>query len=372
MTSEVQAGASLRLHEVAKSYGTAVAVDRATMNIEAGEFITFLGPSGSGKTTTLNMIAGFVDASAGEIEMDGRSIQTLPPHKRDIGMVFQHYALFPHMTVSENVGFPLKQRKIKGAEFRDRIRQALNMVRLEEFGDRYPRQLSGGQQQRVALARAIVFEPRLLLMDEPLGALDKRLREWLQLEFKRIHRELGITFIYVTHDQEEALVLSDRIAIFRNGRIDQIGTAVELYERPQTLFVAEFLGDSTTFHGRVAENGDQVQSEHYDLQVANTHGLADGTPAVVVVRPERLRLVNGDTSGNVVDAVVRQTIYLGASRRIEVDLPCGRRGTLREVAHTGRNLVLGDKVQVQWAADEAAVVPNDESAISDIYVAADA
>ena len=220
-------GASIELKGLSKHYADQVAVDRVDLSVGAGDFVTCLGPSGSGKTTTLNMIAGFVDVTEGEILMDDRPIVRLRPHRRDIGVVFQHYALFPHMTAADNVGFPLRQRKVGRREIKRQVAEVLELVGLEGYANRYPRQLSGGQQQRVALARAIVFRPRVLLRDEPLGALDKKLRESLQLEIKRVHRDLGITFIYVTHDQEEALGLSDRIAVFNRGRIAQVGRVDE-------------------------------------------------------------------------------------------------------------------------------------------------
>ena len=363
MSTEQAPGAALVLKDVVKRYGEQAAVDRVSLDIQGGEFVTFLGPSGSGKTTTLNMIAGFTDVTEGEIEMDGRAIGALPPHKRDIGMVFQHYALFPHMTATDNVAFPLKQRKVRNPELGERVQRALAMVRLEQYGDRYPRQLSGGQQQRVSLARCIVYKPALILMDEPLGALDKKLREWLQLEIKRIHQELGITFIYVTHDQEEALVLSDRIAIFRDGRIDQLGTAEDLYERPKTLFVAEFVGDSNLFAGRVGGGGEYVEPSGggYRLRANAGHGLADGAPAVLVVRPERLRVTDGDVAANTLDATVRQVIYLGSTRRLELEFRDGRRGQLREPSNSPDPRREGDDVRVTWGPDDGVVVPDDST-----------
>ena len=367
MSTEHAAGAALELRDVVKRYGAQAAVDRVSLDIRAGEFITFLGPSGSGKTTTLNMVAGFTDVTDGDILMDGDAISALPPHKRNIGMVFQHYALFPHMTAAENVGFPLKQRKVRDPELRERVDRALAMVRLEEFGARYPRQLSGGQQQRVALARAIVFEPRVLLMDEPLGALDKKLREWLQLEIKRIHSELGITFIYVTHDQEEALVLSDRIAIFRDGRIDQLGTAEDLYERPRTLFVAEFVGDSNVLPGRVAGAGEHVEvvGDGYRLRAVGDGRLPEGAPAAVIVRPERLHVADedhqADAGANTLDATVRQVMYLGSSRRLELEFAGGRHGQLREPSNTPYPRHEGDAIRVTWAPEDGVVVPDDDT-----------
>jgi putative spermidine/putrescine transport system ATP-binding protein len=225
--------ADLQIRNLRKTYSNVVAVDDVSLTVHQGEFLTLLGPSGSGKTTTLMMIAGFVEPTGGSIVLGGRSLTRLPPHKRDIGMVFQHYALFPHLTVAANIAFPLEMRGMRKAEVERRVQAALDLVQLPDFGARYPRELSGGQQQRIALARAIVFEPSLLLMDEPLGALDKKLREHMQLEIKKIHHDLGVTVIYVTHDQEEALVMSDRIAVFNHGSIEQLGSPSDLYDRPR-------------------------------------------------------------------------------------------------------------------------------------------
>ena len=257
MQPDSSAGATLKLRNLVKSYSGTTVVDGISLDVAPGEFVTLLGPSGSGKTTTLNMIAGFCSVTAGDIFMDGNPIARLKPHKRNIGVVFQHYALFPHMTVTENVAFPLKQRRLSKERVLTDVADALDLVKMRPFGDRYPGQLSGGQQQRVALARDLVFRPRLLLMDEPLGALDKNLREALQLEIKRIHREVGISFVYVTHDQEEALGLSDRIAIFNRGRIDQAGSATDLYERPESVFVADFIGESNKLGGHVVRHNGQ-------------------------------------------------------------------------------------------------------------------
>ncbi|HUP54329.1 MAG TPA: ATP-binding cassette domain-containing protein, partial [Methylomirabilota bacterium] len=262
--SSVPAGASeagpatpaLAIRGVRKLFGDFPAVDGIDLEVSRGEFITLLGPSGSGKTTTLRMIAGFVTQDEGSIEIAGQEMRRVPPYRRDVGMVFQNYALFPHMTAAQNVAFPLQMRNVPRSEQTDRVAEALELVKLASFGDRYPRQLSGGQQQRIALARAIVFRPRLLLMDEPLGALDKKLREGLQLEIMRISRQLEATVIYVTHDQEEALVMSDRIAIFDRGRIQQLGTGEDLYERPTSVFVADFVGESNMLRGRLERDAD--------------------------------------------------------------------------------------------------------------------
>jgi putative spermidine/putrescine transport system ATP-binding protein len=346
--------APLSLIDLGKRYGEVRAVDRVSLDIEPGEFVTLLGPSGSGKTTTLNMIAGFVEPTEGRILMDGESIAALAAHKRNIGVVFQHYALFPHLTVEQNVAYPLKRRRVPKAQRAEQVAEALEMVRLGGHVGRYPRQLSGGQQQRVALARALVFKPRVLLMDEPLGALDRKLREWLQLEIKRLHEVLGITFVYVTHDQDEALVLSDRIAVFNDGRIEQVGPADELYEHPRTLFVAEFLGESNVFRGRAQRNGSGwvVESDSYALRAPAPDGLEPGQPAALVVRPERARLLDaGEAPGdgeNVLSGRVRQVVYLGAARKVVVDLDASGAATVRESAAVERRLEPGDLVRVAW------------------------
>ena len=279
-------GAAIDIRSVSKHYGQFTALDNVSLHIKAGEFMTLLGPSGSGKTTTLNVIAGFTEVSAGALEVGGKSLVGIPAHKRNIGVVFQHYALFPHMTVSRNVAYPLALRGVAKPQRERRVRQALDMVKMVDFGHRFPSELSGGQQQRVALARAIVFDPPLLLMDEPLGALDKKLREWLQLEIKRIHRELGTTFVYVTHDQEEALVLSDRIAVFNQGRIEQVGTGRQLYDEPATLFVGKFIGDSTVLRGEAMISGNETAIAISGQKVATAKRLSNGGKPVMLLRPK--------------------------------------------------------------------------------------
>src|SRR5471032_2405651 len=248
----------LELGGVSKRYDAVVAVDDLDLSLRTGEFLTLLGPSGSGKTTTLMMVAGLQQPDAGAITLNGVPVALLPPYRRDIGMVFQHYALFPHMTVRRNIAFPLEMRRLGKTEIARLVDDALALVKLPDHGDRLPRQLSGGQQQRVALARAMVYRPALLLMDEPLGALDRKLREQLQLEIKRVHRERGISVLYVTHDQEEALTMSDRIAVFNRGRIEQIGTPEDLYDRPATRFVAGFIGDTNFISGRALAVSDGI------------------------------------------------------------------------------------------------------------------
>jgi putative spermidine/putrescine transport system ATP-binding protein len=360
VSPEQSGGAALSILDATKVYRESVAVDHISLDVAAGEFLTMLGSSGSGKTTTLNAIAGFIRLTSGRILLDGQEIERLPSYKRNIGVVFQHYALFPHMTVRKNIAFPLEQRKLPKAEMERLIDEALAMVRLEGYADRYPRQLSGGQQQRVALARALVFKPRLLLMDEPLGALDKKLREWLQLEIKRIHRELGVTFIYVTHDQEEALVLSDRIAVMSNGRIEQVGSAVELYERPATQFVAEFIGESNVFRGTVsgaAGSRSLVTKRGTAFRVAGDAGDgAIGREGALIVRPERMRVVGDGGAANVVPGRVGQVIYLGSSRKLTIESAEGGL-VIREPMGAMSSAREGDEVRIGWAESDGVLVP---------------
>jgi putative spermidine/putrescine transport system ATP-binding protein len=359
---ETNRGASLEITDLVKRYGDATALGGVSLTIPAGEFVTLLGPSGSGKTTTLNTIAGFVAPDSGHVKMDGKPIEGVPPHKRNIGMVFQNYALFPHMTVEQNVAFPLRQRKVGKADTKTKVADALHLVGLGDLGKRYPRELSGGQQQRVALARALVFEPRVLLMDEPLGALDKRLRETLQLEFRRIHQELGITFIYVTHDQSEALVMSDRIAVFNEGCIEQVGRADDLYERPQSLFVARFLGDSNVLAGTVSrQNGTpRLRGESYELLLPKQPDMADGSGASVVIRPERLSVqTNGSGAGpgaNILKGRVHEIIYMGGIRRLEVEIASEVRLLIQEQAGVGSTADVGDEVFVSWQPNDTVVL----------------
>ncbi|GAQ50979.1 ABC transporter ATP-binding protein [Streptomyces acidiscabies] len=353
----------LSLTQVRKTYHDFVAVDSVSLDVAEGEFVSFLGPSGSGKTTTLRMIAGFTEPDAGSVVLSGRELTRVPAFRRDIGMVFQHYALFPHMTVAENVAFSLKMRKVDRTAARRRVEAALERVQLAELGDRKPAQLSGGQQQRVALARAIVFEPKLLLMDEPLGALDKKLREALQVEITRISRELGMTVVYVTHDQDEALAMSDRIAIYNHGRIEQLGTGRDLYERPTSLFVATFMGDSNVLTGTL-EKG-EVSCPSGRIQVDRAHvaarSLRDGDRVSVVVRPEKLSVSTAAPERNRVKGTVAEVVYLGASQRVLVDVP-GCTLTVRQpAAIADGGLRPGDVVQVGWPADHGVVVPAEAS-----------
>ncbi|WP_407119495.1 ABC transporter ATP-binding protein [Bradyrhizobium sp. LMG 9283] len=319
--------AFVQFSNIQKTYdGETLVVKNLNLEIPRGEFLTMLGPSGSGKTTTLMMLAGFEAPTHGSILLGGRSIDNIPPHKRDIGMVFQNYALFPHMTVEENLAFPLKVRKVGKAESEARIKRALDMVRLGAYGKRRPGQLSGGQQQRVALARALVFDPKLVLMDEPLGALDKQLREQMQLEIKHIHQDLGVTMVYVTHDQSEALTMSDRIAVFNDGVIQQLAAPAELYERPQNAFVARFIGESNRLDGKVVGmNGTtcKVEIAGGSVEALAINVEAVGGPTVLSLRPERVKLNPAPGSlPNIFSANVAEVIYLGDHVHIRVSV-CG-------------------------------------------------
>ncbi len=359
---------ALVLRGLRKSFGDAIAVDGVDLEVRRGEFVTLLGPSGSGKTTTLRMVAGFMAPSGGSIEIDGSDMTRVPPYRRDVGMVFQNYALFPHMTAAQNIGFPLQMRRTSRPEITRRVADALALVKLEKFGDRYPRQLSGGQQQRIALARAVVFEPRLLLMDEPLGALDRKLREALQLEILHVSRQLGATVLYVTHDQEEALVMSDRIAIFSAGRIEQLGSGEDLYDRPASLFVADFIGESNILRGRYERDGTGgawlvrgAWRWGVGRQAADRAGLENGSPAALVVRPERIRIVGAaeevPAGANAVEATVVDALYLGSDRKYGLTLPDGQRAAVRDQRDDEeRQWQSDDAVRLTWSVDDGVLV----------------
>ena len=317
----------VRFVGVQKTYdGVQLVVRQLDLDIQRGEFLTLLGPSGSGKTTTLMMLAGFESPTAGEILLAGKPITRTPPHKRNFGMVFQNYALFPHLSVAQNVAYPLTVRKVAKAEAEKRVTRALDMVRLKGMNSRLPSQLSGGQQQRVALARALVFEPQLVLMDEPLGALDKQLREHMQIELKELHRQLGVTFVFVTHDQGEALTMSDRVAVFNNGVIQQIDAADRMYEAPANRFVAGFIGDSTMLHGTVRATqveGDSkrcgiVLTDGRVLTGLNVNGAAVGAQVEACIRPERVVVHTQAVANrsNLLQAQVNNVIYFGDHLRL--------------------------------------------------------
>jgi putative spermidine/putrescine transport system ATP-binding protein len=351
----------LHIDGVRKVYNDVVATDNVDLTIEQGEFVTFLGPSGSGKSTTLYILAGFQDPTRGDIRIRGKSILSIPPHKRQIGMVFQRYTLFPHLSVGENIAFPLRVRRMNQSEIAERVTRALALVRLTGLEDRMPAKLSGGQQQRVALARALVYDPPVLLMDEPLSALDKKLREEIQVEIRRIHQETGVTILYVTHDQEEALRLSDRIAIFNRGRIEQVGTGPELYEYPATHFVADFIGDSTFLAGEIAELANGKASLRFSdgtqLSPVRLHGDGScGGTAELLLRPERVDLAaEPGGTGASLPVTVQDAAFLGNAMLVSVRTGWGQQIVIRiGFGHplSGR-IKRGDAMHVRWNPESA-------------------
>jgi putative spermidine/putrescine transport system ATP-binding protein len=345
----------VRFQRVSKRYGAAVwAVRDLDLEVRRGEFVTFLGPSGSGKTTSLMMLAGFEQPTAGEIRLAGRSLHAVPPYRRDIGMVFQNYALFPHMTVAENIAFPLTVRRRPRAEIATAVARALDLVRLGGMADRRPAQLSGGQQQRVALARALVFDPPLVLMDEPLGALDRQLREQMQIEIKHLHERLGVTLVYVTHDQGEALTMSDRVAVFRDGGLQQVAPPLDLYERPATSFVAQFVGDSNQFAGTVLGVSGTTCTVELDggWRVAATAvaDLAPGRRTTLSIRPERVLAGTADAPPpNAAPARVAELIYHGDHVRAHLVTTTGQALFAKVLSGTDPGwLAVGTEVRIGW------------------------
>ena len=340
------------LEGTAKYYGEVVGLHATDLEIRDGEFLTLLGPSGCGKTTTLRLIAGFLHPSAGRIIVDGEDITHVPPQKRNIGMVFQNYALFPHMTIKDNIGFALQERKRPKSEIELRTRELLELIRLPGIENRHPANLSGGQQQRIALARAVAFPPRILLMDEPLGALDLKLREAMQTELRRIHQKLGITTIYVTHDQNEAMSLSDRIAVMNEGRIIQIGSGKEIYDRPRTKFVADFIGRINL----LSVGGIERQGENVKIDIGGERVLVSNLPPTVnnqlalAIRPERIRILpDGADPGewNVLEGVIVNRVFIGNLLTVEVRLISG--GTVKvEMRPDDFNGSPGEKVRLTW------------------------
>lgn len=328
MTQKPDHGQAITVSNVTMQYPSAPspALNNVSLDIQPGEFMSFLGPSGSGKTTLLSLIAGFVNPSAGTVSIGGEPIDGLKPHRRDLGVVFQNYLLFPHMSVFENVAYPLRQRKLPKAEIRERVARALALVQLDAYAERLPKELSGGQQQRVAFARAIVFDPRALLMDEPLGALDKNLRGEMQRELARIHRELGMTFVFVTHDQEEALVLSDRIAVFNHGGIEQVGTPEQLYYQPESLFVARFLGDSNVFTGSVDSTSSTFVSQSGTAPLFPEEAQQSAAN-VLIVRPEALTVSpHTDHSTGSFAATIREIVFTGSNVTVYMEFSDGTPG----------------------------------------------
>lgn len=362
MSEDRKAGPSnfVEFERVQKSYdGETLVVKDLNLSIAKGEFLTMLGPSGSGKTTCLMMLAGFETATYGDIRLDGRPINDIPPHKRGIGMVFQNYALFPHMTVAENLAFPLEVRKLPRDERERKVARALDMVKMGSFGGRRPAQLSGGQQQRVALARALVFEPDLVLMDEPLGALDKQLREHMQFEIKRLAHDLGITVVYVTHDQTEALTMSDRVAVFNDGRIQQLAPPDQLYEAPENSFVAQFIGENNTLNGIVDEIDDGVATVRLDdgevIDCKPVNVSRPGERTRVSIRPERVeynkqRLLPG---AHTLKAEVLEFIYMGDIYRTRLRVAGNEDFVIKtRNAPDQRRLQPGEAIEIGWLPED--------------------
>jgi putative spermidine/putrescine transport system ATP-binding protein len=353
----------LHINGIRKEYGPVVATDHVDLTISEGEFMTFLGPSGSGKSTTLYILAGFQDPTRGDILLRGKSILSTPSHKRNIGMVFQRYTLFPHLSVGENVAFPLRVRRMGASEIDEKVKRALKLVRLDGFEDRMPANMSGGQQQRVALARALVYDPPVLLMDEPLSALDKKLREEIQHEIRRIHQETGVTILYVTHDQEEALRLSDRIAVFNQGRIEQVDTGQQLYVNPATRFVADFIGDSAFLTGKLLRvDGALATLQFHDDTIASgvpLHGRgAEGQIAELMLRPERIEIAAQEgKAGASLPVTVEDLTFLGNNTTVTTRTGWGSALTVRlNFGHplTG-GIARGDRLYVSWTPDAAHV-----------------
>ncbi|MDG4825279.1 ABC transporter ATP-binding protein [Asanoa sp. WMMD1127] len=345
-----------------KYFGDFPAVVDLNLTIQSGEFFTLLGPSGSGKTTTLRMLAGLEAASAGEITIDGRSVTNVVPEKRNVGLVFQNYALFPHMTVTDNIRFPLSMRRTPKAEMPGKVQRVLEMTQLEDFRGRYPRELSGGQQQRVALARAFVYDPSILLMDEPLGALDRNLRDRLRLELKSLQQRIGATVLYVTHDQDEALALSDRVGVMHKGRLQQVASPVEMYERPVNSFVAQFLGDSVCLPAARVERGAHSVLDVEGLGkvvVDKANDMADTDQGVLVVRPEKFRVAAAEpdaTDLNRIPGVVEASVYLGSVVHLYIRADSGARVQVHAPAGDAR-VEAGARRWLTWSPTDSLFLP---------------
>lgn len=341
----------IHFDKVSKAFGSLTVVDNLDLTISKGEFVSMLGPSGSGKTTLLMLLAGFERPTGGTVSVSGKRIDQLPPHKRNMGVVFQNYALFPHMTIAENVAFPLRMRGLSKAETQDRVKRVLDMVQLGTMLERKPSQLSGGQQQRVALARALVFEPEVVLMDEPLGALDKQLRERMQLDIRELHHRLGLTIVFVTHDQSEALTMSDRIAVFNRGKIEQIGSPFQIYDHPATQFVAEFIGETNLIDGKVSGslNGQtQIRlSNGQDIRVDAEAPLLAGQDIRLSLRPERVRLNINDTTSNQLTATVSDIVYHGDHLRVALDF--AGQSLVTKADRSFHSLKAGDPVTLSFS-----------------------
>jgi spermidine/putrescine ABC transporter ATP-binding subunit len=344
---------------VTKRFGPTTVVDSLALDIAPGEFVTLLGPSGSGKSTVLSCIAGFATPDEGDVFIGNDNVTLVPPYKRDVGMVFQNYALFPHLTVADNLAFPLKMRSFSKTNIKTRVEWALNLVKLDAFGGRYPRQLSGGQQQRVALARVLIFEPPVLLLDEPLSALDKKLRTEMQEEIVSLHDRLGMTVVFVTHDQEEALTMSDRVVVLNQGRIEQIGTPSELYQRPVNRFVSEFIGESNYLTGNVVErDGRRYFEAASGITFLLTGNRATPGPASATIRPEHVQVLSCGEAAEVpaVRGTVRAISYVGEFSRLTIETATGAVITAKhQNSGQSRTFHSGDEVAVRWS-DELVVI----------------
>jgi putative spermidine/putrescine transport system ATP-binding protein len=352
----------ITVRHVTKTYGKVIALDDVALDVQSGEFLTLLGPSGSGKTTLLMVLAGFTRPDHGSLKFGDREVIRLAPHKRDVGMVFQSYALFPHMDVAANIAYPLKLRGIARTEIAARAEHALETVKLGGYGSRRIDELSGGQRQRVALARAIVFEPRILLMDEPLSALDKQLREHMQIELRQLHDRLGMTTVYVTHDQREALTMSDRIAVMRNGRIEQIGTPEDIYERPATRFVAGFIGainmQPAAVSSSTADGYARLETPAGAAVARLPRGFGPGAKTTLTVRPERLRLASHAPENSIIwPATVEHVVYLGARREIRLKLADGSMAVAELTNDGAGGTSPGDKVIAWFRPEDAWIIP---------------
>jgi mannopine transport system ATP-binding protein len=360
-----QGGESITFANISKRYGAVVAIDGVSIEVEAGEFVSLLGPSGSGKTTMLMMLAGFEQPSEGQMKIGERDVTHVPPNRRDIGVVFQRYALFPHLTVGQNIGFPLKMRNLPKAEIRRRVADALGLVRLEGYEARLPNQLSGGQQQRVAVARALVFNPSVLLMDEPLGALDKKLRTHMQAEIRRIQRSVGVTMIYVTHDQDEAFTMSDRVAVIHEGRLAQIGSPIDLYRAPATPFVADFVGQMNfldgVMRGRQGENvALELSSGNIVEAVAppNLRALVVGRNYRAAIRPEQFGLSeSGSSRGPVLRGRIESVVFFGALRVFQIRVGAEEISVQSLAGGRAAAFAAGDEVDVTYSAADVLLFP---------------
>jgi spermidine/putrescine transport system ATP-binding protein len=355
---------AVELIDVVKKFGDFTAVDRVNLQVRPGEFISLLGPSGCGKTTTLRMLAGFEEPTSGELRISGQPIAGTPPHKRDVNTVFQAYALFPHMTVAENVAYGLRQKSVGKAETGQRVAEALDMVKMRPLADRKPQQLSGGQQQRVALARALVNRPSLLLLDEPLGALDRKLREEMQIELKLLQSQLGITFIFVTHDQEEALSMSDRIAVMLDGRVEQLGDPYTIYEHPASAFVAGFIGQQNFFHGTAAEGGRAVTVDGCTMtSTRDALDVSAGSDALAAIRPEAIAVTETDPGGsvNVLRGHLAGISHLGDVIQFVVSAGEGREILSRVPRTKAPRLDTGQTVWCSWDADHTYLFNADQA-----------